>query len=65
MHSIDRKPKFDLNSVPLAIDVSVHYDTGKFQHSCKDTKMAFLQLDFQGPLPQEVDNISKRVENER
>ena len=31
-------PAVELNSAPFAITVSEHYDTGEFQHYCKDTK---------------------------
>ena len=34
-------------SLPLATSVPVHDDTGEFQHSCKDTTMAFPQIIFQ------------------
>ena len=51
--------------MPFAISVPVHDDTGKFQHSCKDTKTASPQLNFLGPLSQVVDNMSGLVENER
>ena len=34
----DRKPNFALGSLSLPISASVHDDSGKFQHSCKDTK---------------------------
>lgn len=42
------KPNFALSSLPLAVSVPVHDDTGKLQHSCKDTTMAFLQITFRG-----------------
>ena len=60
-------PAVEFGSAPFAISVSEHYDTGEFQHSCKDPKMAFPQLSFQGPLSQVivVDNTSGRIENER
>lgn len=33
------KPNFELSYLPFAISVPVYDDTGKFQHSCKETKM--------------------------
>ena len=48
MHLIEHKPNFDLSSLSFAISVPVHSDTGKFPHSCKNTKMASPQLIFQG-----------------
>ena len=37
---------FELSSLPFAISGPVHDDTGKFQNSCKDTKMASPRLIF-------------------
>ena len=48
LRSRERKHNFDLSSLPFAISVPVHDDTGKFQHSREDTKMASPQLIFQG-----------------
>ena len=42
------RQNFELSSLPFAIGVPVHDETRKFQHSCKDTKMASPQLIFQG-----------------
>ena len=40
LSSTECKPNYELSSLPFAISVPVHDDTNKFQHSCKDTKMA-------------------------
>ena len=45
---VERKPKFELLSLPFAISIPVHDDTGKFQHSYKHTKMAAPRLISQG-----------------
>ena len=37
--STECKPNFELSYLPFAIRVPVHDYTGKFQHSCKETKM--------------------------
>jgi len=37
LRSTEHKPNFELSSFPCAISIPVHDDTGKFQHSCKDT----------------------------
>ena len=42
----ERKPNFELTSLPFGINGPVYDNTGKFQHSCKDTKMTSLQPDF-------------------
>ena len=34
----ERKPNFDMSSLPFAISVPTHGDTGKCHHSCKDTQ---------------------------
>ena len=50
LRSTQRKPNFDLSSLPFAISVPVHGDTGKLHYYCKFTKMASPQLIFQGAL---------------
>jgi len=46
--STECKPNFELSYLPFAITVPVRDDTGKFQHSCKETKMASPLLFCQG-----------------
>jgi len=43
-----RSLRLYLANKPFAIRVPVHNDSGKFQYSCKDSKMASPQLIFQG-----------------
>mgnify|MGYP006973425499 CR=1 FL=1 len=42
--SSERKPNFELTSLPFGINVPVYDNTSKFQHFCKDTKMTSPQL---------------------
>ena len=44
--SSERKPNFELNSLPSGINGRVYDNTGKFEHSCKDNKVTSLQPDF-------------------
>ena len=37
LRSTERKPNFELSSLPFVISVPAHCDTGKCQHSCKET----------------------------
>ena len=37
LRSTERKPNFELSSLPFVISVPAHGDTGKCQRSCKET----------------------------
>ena len=62
MLSTERKPNFELSSLLSAISAPVHYDTGKFQHSCKATNLASPQFIFLMHSSQVIKNISGIIE---